>query len=151
VSGQPDRGLQLLHTGAERHNTHLPLTVVGVRLLNHYQTSAHSTTRIYRGPRRGPCTKPISEPVAGAAFKCWPSAPLWAQTLVQELPNTRSGKILRRLLPDVAEGCELGDTSTLVDPSVFEAIRASKWRHTMTTSDHRAELRAGQPVTDARW
>jgi acetyl-CoA synthetase len=46
--------------------------------------------------------------------------------VVPELPKTRSGKIMRRLLRDVAEGRELGDTSTLVDPSVFEAIRESK-------------------------
>jgi acetyl-CoA synthetase len=46
--------------------------------------------------------------------------------VVPELPKTRSGKIMRRLLRDAAEGRELGDTSTLVDPSVFEAIRASK-------------------------
>ncbi|MFG1798034.1 acetate--CoA ligase [Nocardia sp. NPDC049149] len=42
--------------------------------------------------------------------------------VVPELPKTRSGKIMRRLLRDVAEGRELGDTSTLVDPKVFEAI-----------------------------
>ncbi|ROZ98563.1 acetate--CoA ligase [Gordonia sp. OPL2] len=46
--------------------------------------------------------------------------------VVPELPKTRSGKIMRRLLKDVAEGRELGDTSTLVDPSVFEAIRQKK-------------------------
>jgi acetyl-CoA synthetase len=46
--------------------------------------------------------------------------------VVPELPKTRSGKIMRRLLRDVAEGRELGDTSTLLDPNVFEAIRASK-------------------------
>ncbi|GAB89032.1 acetate--CoA ligase [Gordonia rhizosphera] len=46
--------------------------------------------------------------------------------VVPELPKTRSGKIMRRLLKDVAEGRELGDTSTLVDPSVFEAIRQRK-------------------------
>jgi len=46
--------------------------------------------------------------------------------VVPELPKTRSGKIMRRLLRDVAEGRELGDTSTLVDPTVFEAIRSSK-------------------------
>jgi acetyl-CoA synthetase len=46
--------------------------------------------------------------------------------VVPEVPKTRSGKIMRRLLRDVAEGRELGDTSTLLDPSVFEAIRASK-------------------------
>ena len=44
--------------------------------------------------------------------------------VVPELPKTRSGKIMRRLLRDVAEGRQLGDTSTLLDPSVFEAIRA---------------------------
>ena len=47
-------------------------------------------------------------------------------TFVDRIPKTRSGKIMRRLLRDVAEGRELGDTSTLVDPNVFEAIRASK-------------------------
>ncbi|MEV6326098.1 acetate--CoA ligase, partial [Nocardia sp. NPDC051787] len=36
--------------------------------------------------------------------------------VVPELPKTRSGKIMRRLLRDIAEGRELGDTSTLVDP-----------------------------------
>ncbi|GJF08235.1 hypothetical protein NGTWS0302_18880 [Mycolicibacterium cyprinidarum] len=46
--------------------------------------------------------------------------------VVPELPKTRSGKIMRRLLRDVAEGRELGDTSTLLDPGVFEAIRADK-------------------------
>jgi acetyl-CoA synthetase len=46
--------------------------------------------------------------------------------VVPELPKTRSGKIMRRLLRDVAEGRELGDTSTLLDPTVFEEIRAGK-------------------------
>ncbi|GAA1082115.1 acetate--CoA ligase [Tsukamurella strandjordii] len=46
--------------------------------------------------------------------------------IVPELPKTRSGKIMRRLLRDVAEGRELGDTSTLVDPTVFENIRKQK-------------------------
>ncbi|HEX6236048.1 MAG TPA: acetate--CoA ligase [Acidimicrobiales bacterium] len=40
-----------------------------------------------------------------------------------ELPKTRSGKIMRRLLRDVAEGRSLGDTTTLADPSVVEEIR----------------------------
>ncbi|MFD9666087.1 acetate--CoA ligase [Rhodococcus sp. NPDC059968] len=44
-------------------------------------------------------------------------------TVVPELPKTRSGKIMRRLLKDIAEGRDLGDTSTLVDPKVFDAIR----------------------------
>jgi acetyl-CoA synthetase len=46
--------------------------------------------------------------------------------VVPELPKTRSGKIMRRLLRDVAEKRELGDASTLVDPTVFDAIRAAK-------------------------
>ena len=40
-----------------------------------------------------------------------------------ELPKTRSGKIMRRLLRDVAEGRDLGDTTTLADPAVVEEIR----------------------------
>ena len=46
--------------------------------------------------------------------------------VVPELPKTRSGKIMRRLLRDVAEHRELGDTSTLLDPGVFDAIQAAK-------------------------
>ncbi len=41
-----------------------------------------------------------------------------------ELPKTRSGKIMRRLLRDVAEGRVLGDTTTLTDPTVLADIRA---------------------------
>jgi len=44
--------------------------------------------------------------------------------LVPDLPKTRSGKIMRRLLRDVAEGRALGDTTTLADPAVVEEIRA---------------------------
>jgi acetyl-CoA synthetase len=40
-----------------------------------------------------------------------------------ELPKTRSGKIMRRLLRDVAEHRELGDTTTLADPAVVEEIK----------------------------
>jgi len=40
-----------------------------------------------------------------------------------ELPKTRSGKIMRRLLRDVAENRSLGDTTTLADPTVVEEIR----------------------------
>ncbi|HEX7353652.1 MAG TPA: acetyl-coenzyme A synthetase, partial [Mycobacteriales bacterium] len=42
-----------------------------------------------------------------------------------ELPKTRSGKIMRRLLRDIAENRELGDVTTLLDPSVTDAIRTS--------------------------
>jgi len=40
-----------------------------------------------------------------------------------DLPKTRSGKIMRRLLRDVAEGRELGDVTTLRDPKVTELIQ----------------------------
>ncbi len=40
-----------------------------------------------------------------------------------ELPKTRSGKIMRRLLRDVAENRTLGDTTTLADPTVVEEIK----------------------------
>jgi acetyl-CoA synthetase len=40
-----------------------------------------------------------------------------------DLPKTRSGKIMRRLLRDVAEGRTLGDTTTLADQGVVESIR----------------------------
>lgn len=42
--------------------------------------------------------------------------------VVPELPKTRSGKIMRRLLRDVAENREVGDVSTLADPAVMELI-----------------------------
>ena len=41
-----------------------------------------------------------------------------------DLPKTRSGKIMRRLLKDVAEGRDLGDTTTLADPAVVEEIKS---------------------------
>ena len=41
-----------------------------------------------------------------------------------ELPKTRSGKIMRRLLRDVAEGKALGDTTTLADPGVIAKLKA---------------------------
>ncbi|GAA1733765.1 acetyl-CoA synthetase [Dietzia kunjamensis subsp. schimae] len=44
-------------------------------------------------------------------------------TIVPELPKTRSGKIMRRLLKDMAEGRDGGDTSTLSDPTIMDQIR----------------------------
>jgi acetyl-CoA synthetase len=41
-----------------------------------------------------------------------------------DLPKTRSGKIMRRLLKDIAEGKALGDTTTLADPSVVAKLKA---------------------------
>ena len=42
--------------------------------------------------------------------------------IVKELPKTRSGKIMRRLLRDVAEGREIGDVTTLADTMVMQSI-----------------------------
>jgi acetyl-CoA synthetase len=44
--------------------------------------------------------------------------------IVNELPKTRSGKIMRRLLRDLAEGREVGDTTTLADTSIMQVISA---------------------------
>ena len=41
---------------------------------------------------------------------------------MNELPKTRSGKIMRRLLKSVAEGKEVGDTTTLADTAVMQSI-----------------------------
>ncbi|WP_028656566.1 acetate--CoA ligase [Nocardioides sp. J54] len=46
--------------------------------------------------------------------------------IVPELPKTRSGKIMRRLLRDVAEGRNVGDTTTLADASIMDLISAGQ-------------------------
>jgi acetyl-CoA synthetase len=48
-----------------------------------------------------------------------PRRVIWAG----DLPKTRSGKIMRRLLRDIAEGRELGDVTTLRDPDVMEQLQ----------------------------
>jgi acetyl-CoA synthetase len=55
--------------------------------------------------------------------KLGPIARPKAVAFTDELPKTRSGKIMRRLLRDVAEGRALGDTTTLADPGVVEEIK----------------------------
>jgi acetyl-CoA synthetase len=57
------------------------------------------------------------------AEKIGPTARPKALFAVPDLPKTRSGKIMRRLLRDVAEGRDLGDTTTLADATVVDAIR----------------------------
>jgi acetyl-CoA synthetase len=49
-----------------------------------------------------------------------PKRIIWAD----ELPKTRSGKIMRRLLRDIAEGRALGDVTTLRDPDVMQELEA---------------------------
>ena len=48
-----------------------------------------------------------------------PKRVIWAG----DLPKTRSGKIMRRLLRDIAEGRELGDVTTLRDPDVMDELK----------------------------
>jgi acetyl-CoA synthetase len=45
--------------------------------------------------------------------------------IVEELPKTRSGKIMRRLLRDIAENRELGDVTTLTDSTVMDIIKSN--------------------------
>ena len=46
--------------------------------------------------------------------------------VVAELPKTRSGKIMRRLLKDVAEHREVGDVTTLADSTVMDLIKTKE-------------------------
>ncbi len=59
------------------------------------------------------------------ATKISPIAKPKSLMFVPDLPKTRSGKIMRRLLRDIAQGRTLGDTTTLADSSVVETIRAN--------------------------
>src|SRR5438034_869803 len=62
----------------------------------------------------------LREHVAGRIGKlARPKRIVWAD----DLPKTRSGKIMRRLLRDIAEGREPGDATTLGDPSVLDKLQ----------------------------
>ena len=66
----------------------------------------------------------LGEEIRGhVAIKLGPIARPKVVVLVPDLPKTRSGKIMRRLLRDVAEGRDLGDTTTLADAGVVDEIR----------------------------
>jgi acetyl-CoA synthetase len=65
----------------------------------------------------------ITEIKAHVAHKIGPIARPDDLFLSAELPKTRSGKIMRRLLRDIAEGRALGDTTTLADPSVVASLK----------------------------
>jgi acetyl-CoA synthetase len=54
-----------------------------------------------------------------------PKRIIWAD----DLPKTRSGKIMRRLLRDIAEGRELGDVTTLRDPDVMQQLQGKISQH----------------------
>jgi acetyl-CoA synthetase len=72
---------------------------------------------------REPTEELIEEVRQHVAVKIGPTARPKTVVVVPDLPKTRSGKIMRRLLRDVAEGRQLGDTTTLADESVVEEIR----------------------------
>ncbi|WP_256298405.1 acetate--CoA ligase [Haloarchaeobius salinus] len=63
--------------------------------------------------------------VEGVEEAIGPIARPEAVVFTPELPKTRSGKIMRRLLEDIANGEELGDTSTLRNPGIVDDIAAS--------------------------
>jgi acetyl-CoA synthetase len=75
--------------------------------------------------------KDMSEEEAATELRAWVSKQIGAIArprdihIVNELPKTRSGKIMRRLLRDIAEGRALGDTTTLTDTNVIDVISRS--------------------------
>ena len=97
-----------------------------------------------RGRPRG---RPTSS--ARSCASTWPrrSAPIARPKTViftDDLPKTRTGKIMRRLLRDVAEGRDLGDTTTLADPGVVEEIKRRRGRQAARTRSD-AGLAADSP------
>jgi acetyl-CoA synthetase len=75
-----------------------------------------------KGGREGSVEK-LAELRDHVAKKIGPIAKPANIVFTAELPKTRSGKIMRRLLRDVAEKRELGDTTTLADPTVVDEIK----------------------------
>lgn len=65
----------------------------------------------------------VSELKAHVSHKIGPIARPDDVFVSAELPKTRSGKIMRRLLRDIAEGRALGDTTTLADPTVVASLK----------------------------
>ena len=92
--------------------------VIGIPTRTPVRRSAHSS-RSRATSRADEIEKEIREHVADRISKiARPKRIIWAA----DLPKTRSGKIMRRLLRDIAEGRELGDVTTLRDPAVMEHL-----------------------------
>jgi acetyl-CoA synthetase len=70
-----------------------------------------------------PCDELAAELRGHVADMIGPIARPKVILFTEDLPKTRSGKIMRRLLKDVANDQALGDTTTLADPSVVEGIK----------------------------
>src|SRR5439155_19355497 len=67
-----------------------------------------------------------------------------------ELPKTRSGKIMRRLLRDVSEQRELGDTTTLADPTVVEEIKERAEAEKSSGEEESADCHRQRPAPPRR-
>ncbi len=79
----------------------------------------------------------IREPWSQAHRQAGPAqAVIWTA----ELPKTRSGKIMRRLLRDIAEGRELGDVTTLADPNVVQDLADKEQDDTRRTTRGRTGI-----------
>ncbi len=74
--------------------------------------------------RSGATETGVDELRAHVAKQIGPIAKPRQIMVVAELPKTRSGKIMRRLLRDIAENREVGDTTTLADGGVMDLIKA---------------------------
>jgi acetyl-CoA synthetase len=76
--------------------------------------------------RGGPAETPgtVAELRNHVATQIGPIAKPRQILIVAELPKTRSGRIMRRLLRDIAENREVGDTSTLADGGVMDKIKS---------------------------
>ncbi len=72
----------------------------------------------------GPSNELVEELRAHVANTIGPIARPQSILFTEDLPKTRSGKIMRRLLRNVSEDERLGDTTTLADPTVVEGIKA---------------------------
>jgi acetyl-CoA synthetase len=73
---------------------------------------------------QAPCDELVDELRSHVATLIGPIARPKSILFTEELPKTRSGKIMRRLLRDVAEHHALGDTTTLADPAVVDGIKS---------------------------
>ena len=76
--------------------------------------------------KKKPATKKKPAPKKKPVAKKSPPKPIAKPDKIfftAELPKTRSAKIMRRLLRDVAEGRALGDTTTLTDPTVLADLK----------------------------
>src|SRR4029078_6103767 len=72
--------------------------------------------------------------------------------LVPELPKTRSGKIMRRLLRDVAENRSLGDVTTLQDSTVMDLISVGLKANPPSEDEPGwSRMRAPEGVSTGRW